>query len=70
VDAARETLAVVEANAAEYLCGGAFSLGDLNAAAAVMSAPLFLDMAAFPKTGKWLDRCLSRPAWARVAKYA
>jgi glutathione S-transferase len=70
LNAARETLAVIEAMPSNYLLGEAFSLADLNVATAAMIAPMFLDMTAFPIASAWLERCLSRPSWSRVAKYS
>jgi glutathione S-transferase len=45
----------------EWLVDGAFSVGDLNVAAALYRA-LFIDLAKWPHVEKWLKRCWERPA--------
>ena len=50
---------------AAWLAGPAFSLADLNVAAALYRA-LFLDLAAWPHTQKWLAACWDRPAAKKV----
>jgi glutathione S-transferase len=45
----------------EWLAGPAFSVGDLNVAAALYRA-LTLDLGKWPKLGAWLKRCWDRPA--------
>ena len=50
----------------EWLAGPAFSVGDLNVAAALFRA-LSLDLSPWPKTQAWLKRCWDRPA-AQKAK--
>ena len=50
----------------EWLAGPAFSVGDLNVAAALFRA-LTLDLAKWPKLNAWLRRCWERPA-AQKAK--
>jgi len=50
----------------EWLAGPAFSVGDLNVAAALFRA-LVLDLGKWPKTQAWLKRCWDRPA-AQKAK--
>jgi len=50
----------------EWLAGPAFSVGDLNVAAALFRA-LTLDLAKWPKLNAWLRRCWERPA-AKKAK--
>ena len=45
----------------EWLAGPAFSVGDLNVAAALYRA-LGLDLAKWPKTHAWLHKCWERPA--------
>jgi glutathione S-transferase len=45
----------------EWLAGPAFSLGDLNVAAALYRA-LTLDLGKWPKLSAWLKRCWDRPA--------
>ena len=48
----------------EYLLGSKFTVADLNLASICSWAkPIKYDFKAFPKTGAWLDRCLSRPAY-------
>jgi glutathione S-transferase len=49
----------------EWLAGPAFSLGDLNVAAALYRA-LFIDLRKWPRTQAWLNRCWERPAAKRV----
>ena len=47
----------------DYLLGKDFTIADLNAAGALMFAPLVrLDMSAVPVAKAWLDKCLGRPA--------
>jgi len=50
----------------EWLAGPAFSVADLNVAAALFRA-LTLDLAKWPKLNAWLRRCWERPA-AKKAK--
>lgn len=45
----------------EYLTGPAFTVGDLNVAAALFRA-LSLDISRWPKVQAWLNRCWDRPA--------
>ena len=45
----------------EWLAGPAFSVGDLNVAAALYRA-LTLDLGKWPKLSAWLKRCWERPA--------
>jgi glutathione S-transferase len=45
----------------EWLAGSAFSVGDLNVAAALFRA-LSMDLAKWPHVDKWLRRCWERPA--------
>ena len=49
----------------EWLAGPAFSVGDLNVAAALYRA-LFIDLAKWPHVQAWLKRCWERPAAKRV----
>src|SRR5216683_8344863 len=49
-----------------YLLGDEFSVADLNVAA-VISRAIEMDLAATPRVGEWLKRCLERPA-ARAAR--
>jgi len=44
-----------------YLLGDEFSVADLNVAA-VISRAIEMDLAATPRLGAWLRRCLERPA--------
>jgi glutathione S-transferase len=59
--------AVLDAALAErrYLLGDEFTVADLNVAA-VISRAIDMDLAATPRLGDWLSRCLERPA-ARAA---
>jgi glutathione S-transferase len=59
--------AVLDAALAErrHLLGDEFSVADLNVAA-VISRAIDMDLAATPRLGDWLSRCLERPA-ARAA---
>jgi len=50
----------------EWLAGPAFSVADLNVAAALFRA-LSMDISKWPKTQAWLKRCWERPA-AQKAK--
>jgi glutathione S-transferase len=50
----------------EWLAGPAFSVADLNVAAAMFRA-LSMDISKWPKTQAWLTRCWDRPA-AQKAK--
>jgi glutathione S-transferase len=50
----------------EWLAGPAFSVGDLNVAAALFRG-LTLDLAKWPKLNAWLHKCWDRPA-AKKAK--
>ena len=45
----------------EWLAGPAFSVGDLNAAAALYRG-LFIDLKKWPRVQKWLNTCWERPA--------
>ena len=58
---------VLDAAMAErpYLLGDDFTVADLNVAA-VISRAIDMDLAATPRLGDWLKRCLERPA-ARAA---
>lgn len=60
-------LAVVDAALAHrpYLAGGAFSVADLNLAAALFRARR-MDHAARPNLARWLADCFSRPAARRA----
>jgi glutathione S-transferase len=49
-----------------YLLGNDFTVADLNVAA-VISRAVDMDLAATPRLGDWLKRCLERPA-ARAAR--
>jgi glutathione S-transferase len=62
-----ESFDVLEAALAksEWLAGPAFSVGDLNVAAALYRA-LSLDIAKWPHVAKWLQRCWERPAAKRA----
>lgn len=50
---------------AEWLAGPAFSVGDLNVAAALYRA-LSIDTGKWPRTQAWLRRCWERPAAQRA----
>lgn len=50
---------------AEWLAGPAFSVGDLNVAAALYRA-LTIDTGKWPRTQAWLRRCWERPAAKRA----
>ncbi len=49
----------------EWLAGSAFSVGDLNVAAALYRA-LTLDLSTWPRVKAWLNRCWERPAAKRA----
>lgn len=49
----------------EWLVDSAFSVGDLNVAAALYRG-LFMDLAKWPHVQKWLNRCWERPAAKKV----
>ena len=48
-----------------WLAGPAFSLADLNVAAAMFRA-LSMDLARWPAVKAWLDRCWDRPAGRKI----
>ena len=50
---------------AEWLAGPAFTVGDLNVAAALYRA-LTIDTSRWPRTQAWLHRCWERPAAKRA----
>ena len=50
---------------AQWLAGPAFSVGDLNVAAALYRA-LSIDTGKWPRTQAWLRRCWERPAAKRA----
>lgn len=56
-------------NGRDYLLGKDFTIADLNAAS-VMSMAKFvkLDFSAAPETGKWMQRCLGRPAFQKASR--
>ena len=58
-----ESFGVLEAalSKSEWLCGPAFTVGDLNVAAALYRG-LTLDLGKWPKLNAWLRRCWDRPA--------
>jgi glutathione S-transferase len=58
-----ESFDVLEAalSKSEWLAGPAFSVGDLNVAAALYRA-LTLDISRWPRLSAWLKRCWDRPA--------
>ena len=62
-DECAQAFNVLEAtlNKSEWLAGPAFSVGDLNVAAALFRA-LSVDLGNWPKTHAWLNRCWERPA--------
>jgi len=49
----------------DWLAGPAFSVGDLNVAAALYRA-LFVDIKKWPRMQAWLSRCWERPAAKRA----
>jgi glutathione S-transferase len=62
-----ESFAVLETalTKSSWLAGPAFSVGDLNVAAALYRA-LSLDLAKWPHVQTWLNRCWERPAAKRA----
>jgi glutathione S-transferase len=51
----------------EYLAGNSFTVADLNVASILVWGKMArLDMSGHPKTTRWLDGCLARPAYRRV----
>ena len=62
-----ESFDVLEAalTKAEWLAGPAFTVGDLNVAAALYRA-LTIDTGNWPRTHAWLHRCWERPAAKRA----
>jgi glutathione S-transferase len=51
----------------EYLLGKEFTIADLNVASVLSLAMLIqLDLSATPTAGKWLQKCLERPANKRA----
>lgn len=54
-----------------YLAGDAFTVADLNVASILIWGKMArLDVSAGPALVKWLDACLSRPAYGRVRERA
>jgi glutathione S-transferase len=50
-----------------HLAGDGFTVADLNVAGVLMWGKIArLDLSAYPDLAKWLDRCLARPAYARL----
>jgi len=50
-----------------YLAGNTFTVADLNVASILVWGKMArLDTSAHPKTTRWLDGCLARPAYGRV----
>ena len=50
-----------------YLAGDAFTVADLNVAGILAWGKIArLDLSAYPDLARWLDGCLTRPAYARV----
>jgi glutathione S-transferase len=50
-----------------HLAGDAFSVADLNVASILAWGKMArLELSAFPDLARWLDSCLSRPAYAHV----
>ena len=51
----------------DYLLGGNFSVADLNAAVVLSFRKMGgVDLSAFGNVGRWLDACLSRPAFQKM----
>lgn len=50
-----------------HLAGEAFTVADLNVAGVLAWGNMGkLDLAPYTQVKEWLDRCLARPAYARV----
>jgi glutathione S-transferase len=51
----------------EFLVGESFTVADLNVASILAWGKMSrLDLSTHPEVTRWLDRCLSRPAYERV----
>jgi glutathione S-transferase len=51
----------------QYLAGGSFTLADLNVASILVWGKMArLDLSAHPNVARWLNVCLTRPAYRRV----
>jgi len=51
----------------EHLAGGNFTVADLNVASILAWGKMArLDLSAHPDVARWLDSCLTRPAYGRV----
>lgn len=51
----------------QWVADDEFTVGDINVAFSVNFVASRLEMDRFPTAKDWLDRCLQRPAWKRVA---
>ena len=50
-----------------YLAGDGFTVADLNVAGILMWGKMArLDLSAYPELKRWLDACLTRPAYDRL----
>lgn len=51
----------------DYLAGNSFTVADLNVAGILVWAKMArLDLSAYPELARWLNACLSRPAYMRL----
>ena len=51
----------------DHLAGGNFTVADLNVASILAWGKMArLDLSAHPDVARWLDSCLTRPAYGRV----
>jgi glutathione S-transferase len=65
----QKPLRVLDASLAErpFLAGAGFSLADLNVASILVWGKMArLDLSAHPNVTRWLNACLTRPAYRRV----
>jgi glutathione S-transferase len=54
-----------------YLAGTSFTVADLNVAGILMWGKMArMDLSAYPELTRWLDACLSRPAYLRLRDQA
>jgi glutathione S-transferase len=53
------------------LAGTSFTVADLNVAGILMWGKMArMDLSAYPELTRWLDACLSRPAYLRLRDQA
>jgi glutathione S-transferase len=51
----------------DHMAGGQFTVADLNVASILVWGKMGrLNLSPYPKVARWLDSCLTRPAYGRV----